>query len=458
MIRIILDSPEAEHFHVEVDGKRAGSPRLSFASIYLLEVQLPLHLLQDGVRLDMDPAGLKNRLAFELSLHAAYLHLVYHAWPRLYSRSPFRAGPLPQNFDQAFHGLRTLTLARSMPHCHHLKDTAKGSAILLASPGPSLDLDFVAANKDRLVVVAIGRAIGILAQAGIPPDVCYIQDTHPPTWHTLLDDVDENALTDTILVVNPAAPVPDYAQRFQAVYKAWNCHPFETDELPKLEESPPSATTGGYSLARLLGGHPIISQGADCGSPLEPERAKELPEHFNSLLNAHEAPDPNQAYGFYSEILLRFGGELAVSTMPRYLDCAQWVKSRAFRDKLEHGLEFYDQSLTGMLCFNSVIQPADQAPPLPETKRLALPQSPPTADPRPYAEALLKRFSSVDKFLKPGEPIPGVSLRAPFNCIFHGVKDYDGTRFVPQPDDYDLARERLDNILSTLGDILNQAS
>lgn len=335
-----------------------GKIPLSFDALYALPDAVDPQLLSDGISLRISERDFLTPLGFESLLQTIMINMVHCVFPRMHKMSPLRKHLQLQSIDCELHAIRNAALINNFNHLFAFKGAFQHIPIVIAMPGPSLDLDFIKNNRDKMLLMSAGRAAQKLIQANIIPDFIYMQDINAAAWRLSFDQLGDKQIS-SILIANPLGAIYKYHNNFSRVIKAWNAYSFEQDQLPKIDEIAPSSATGAYSAARLLGCDPVMFIGNDCGSvePLRSSNAQGLHRWTNLPMEQQ-----NGTWSFFShtinrDIYLRFGDELSISTSHDYISGVQWLKKAAKRDMLNSSLRTYDKSMTAFCQFNSVIKP-----------------------------------------------------------------------------------------------------
>lgn len=422
-----------------------GTMPLTLDAIHALYDSLDPRLLLQGLDLAMTPKALRTPLGFEALMQVAMINVVHCVFPRFNLTTPLRMHMQLQSMDAEINNIRNTALVNQTNHVHVLSGALKGLPMVVALPGPSLDLDFLREKRSSFILLAAGRAAGKLLEAGIDPDLVYMQDVNAKAW-----DLSFAALSDrrskAVLVANPLGKLHAHARIFSRVFKAWNLYSFETDAFPKLEEIAPSSVSGAYSLARLLGCDPVVFMGNDCGANTKPRSHLPAPQDQCSIpfrdLDRELLFEPtDRMYGLY----LRFADEFSVTTQTDYAAGAQWLKMRARRDAAQSGVRFYDNSTTRLCRFLSPIQDASALGPVGTHKLPRLPAYRTSFDPMPLLRQKAKAYALIAKLLSRGE-MPASALRRPYSCILQGTDMAFHDRLEPTPEDMAHIRANLDTV------------
>ena len=441
---------------VEADEKRIAEFPMSLKGIYALEPFFNdlfhagrltgfTHLEFDGPA-EGNLAGLK----LELLLQLIYLCVVFYLYPRYSPKSPLKPEASIEDFEHHLNGIRNIPHFERLCHCQVLRNHAQGMPIVLVAPGPSIDFDLLRRLRDRALVLAVGRSMPRLRAEGIDPDFLYVQETTASGWQAIFGQ-DDGTVLNTALVFNPAGPVHEHLHRVKLAYRAWNYYPFEEDQLPHIEEIAASSSTGAYSLARLMGGNPIVLLGCDCGEFRTPDNPSPL-----DTIPAHDLEEivrtgvvPTAPFRIFSKSLLNTGSGQVVMKAD-YVACAQWLKNRLFFSALNQGMEYFDSSVTGIIRTNGVAKPIPADLDFPVTGRRPFPIYVPNFDPSQYVKRLAGRYATFKRHFQRQGIIPNTALEAPYNCMFTDIKRYDGTSFELDAEETARVLARLDTLLEAV--------
>lgn len=363
---------------VENNGNDVATIPLSLGTIHSLFDSIDGQLLLDGISLKVTEKSIATPLGFEALLQIIMMNMVSCVFPRINMTfsSPLRSEVTMHSLDAETNYIRNAAIINDLNHVHILKDRLAGLPLLVALPGPSLDIEYIREHKKKFILLAVGRAVGKLFEAGIHPDFVFIQDVNQLAWDKSLEMLGDTK-TPSTLIANPLGRIWKYAKNFKRVFKAWNLYPFEVEDFPKIEEIAPSSVSGAYSVARLLGCSPIVFLGNDCGVNVAKPDTMAIPERLTNL--QYEKDGDSLVFmplKKMDDIRLSFGDEFSVATQNDYIAGSQWLKIRATQDARELGQRIYDNSQTRLVQFNSPIQniakykPGNQVvlPDLPEYK------------------------------------------------------------------------------------------
>lgn len=433
----------------------AGNPfyplALDLANIYGLD-ELLAHearraLVADGLdfRVVGEVPEAFRALSLELLRQVLYLHVTHCLYPRISTKARAHEEEAPEDFEHYLNGLRNMPLFKHLCHAHILKNHAFAEPVVIASPGPSLDVGLLRRLKGRAHILAIGRALPRLIRGGVVPDFVYVQDTAAHAWRDIFDFEGCPERIDTALIANPAGHIHAYAHKVSRVYKSWNYFPFEKDEMPKLEEIPPSSTSGAFSLAMLFGASEIIFMGNDCGS-LEKAPMK-YPIRLEEVLSTGQLPKMALDRPIY---FLDQTPQGPAWTKSDYIAGLQWLKTRIFTIGRRLGVRFWDNSTTGFLRNTGLVTPLPADFSRPPYEERPLPSYNISFHPEQYLKGRRGRFGMVRRSVANGNPIPPVGLERPFNAVFYDLPEYAAKGFDLDPRHRETVLARLDRIIGQI--------
>lgn len=149
-----------------------------------------------------------------------------------------------------------------------LRDSAGGRAAVVVSPGPSLErnIDVLAAERERFVVLAPSQSLKALVSAGIEPDLVVVVDSQDLTYH--FDGCPERFHRRLVLALkcHPRVVALPAEQRY--FYHMVN-NKLAAEFFTWLTGSPGTMITGysvantAFSLACLMGCDPVVLVGQD---------------------------------------------------------------------------------------------------------------------------------------------------------------------------------------------------
>jgi len=433
---------------VDHRGKQAASIPLSLQTIHSLFDSIGNNLLSDGISLHISEKSLATPLGFEALLQTIMMNMVSCIQPRLSVWS----SPDMHSMDAEINYIRNSACLNELNHLHILKNRLSGLPLLLALPGPSLDMEYIREHRASFVLLAAGRASRMLIDEGIYPDFIYIQDVNTNAWEQNFSSLGDKRIPST-LIANPLGRVWKFRKNFKRVFKAWNLYPFEKDCFPKISEIAPSSVSGAYSVARLLGCDPIVFIGNDCGTNVEPSEDTGLPQALTNL--EHERPGADLVFSPVTNVrnlYLRFGDEFSMMTQLDYTAGAQWLKMRTKRDVSEAGIRVYDRSLTRLCQFNSPIEDASGYTPAGHVALPELPRYETRYDVLKYLLYKKKTYEFIMRQFNAGR-VPGSALSKPGNSVF--CRTLFAQKRYAEPSDTDMARAK-DNAIQ-LVDHVNTA-
>lgn len=440
---------EANAIRVLHEGEELARLPLGLPSIYSLFDAMDTRLLSEGLSLGVSEKDLRTPLGFELFLQGIMMNMVHCVFPRFHVVAPLRERLPFQTMESEIQTILNTLCVNQLSHIHVCKDRLRGMPLLLALPGGSLDVDFVREHRKGFALMAAGRSAGRLLEAGVEPDIIYIQDINAKAWQANFGALGDRRLR-SILVANPQGDIQSFHHNFARVYKAWNMYPFERDRFPKPEEIAPSTATGAYSIARLLGADPIVFMGNDCGvNTAPPEDARGAAQLTNLDFREEDGLLVFEPTTYDTGLFLRFADEMCVRTSNNYISGGQWIKMRVFQQLQEQRFAVHDISDTRFCQFNSAIAPPPDGlfrepqsmPPLPYYDN--------EANPARFLEHRRKTYSLILKHLNEGAVINS-SLRKPFSCVYQGTAMLANDSIEPQGDDLRIARHNAEAILAVV--------
>ncbi len=427
-------------------GADLGRLPLSLPALHSLFDALDPQLLFQGMRLRLPEKSLRTPLGFEALLQTIMLNMVHCVFPRTNGTTPLRARLQIQSLDAETNFIRNAQFVNQVNHVHIAKDRLAGLPMLVALPGPSLDCGFIRRHRGSFILLAAGRAARPLVEAGIEPDLIYMQDVNAAAWDVNFAFLGGRRLS-SVLIANPLGAQHKYFHNFARVFKAWNLYPFEQDRFPKLEEIAPSSVSGAYSAARLLGCDPILFLGNDCGEVVPPLSDAEPPGDMTDHAFEREGNDLVFApVERRVDLYLRFADEFSIRTRNDYVAASQWLKMRAARDAAEGGRKIYDSSRTRVCQFNSVIMDASRLDAFREAVLPPLSGYATRCDPRPVLLGKQRAFSFILRQLRRGV-LPESVLKRPYSCILQGTRMAAADSLQPQDGDIAIAAANAETML-----------
>lgn len=359
--------------------------------------------------------------------------------------------------DAEINYIRNAACINQLNHVHILKDTLAGKPLLIALPGPSLDMDYIKKHRKSFILMAAGRGAGKLLNEGIHPDFIYIQDVNTFAWDSNFGMLGDEQIP-SILIANPLGRIWKYHRNFKRVFKAWNLYPFEQDTFPKIEEIAPSTASGAYSLARLLGCDPIVFIGNDCGSKKKPPQESTLPEAMTNLkytrIGERLVFEPLK---FRNNIRLCFGNEISIVTQNDYIAGSQWLKIRTGRDIPETGIKVYDCSQTKLCQFHSLIKDASQYTPGDPISLPKLPLYETHYDVSKYLNHKKQSYQFIQRHLKEGR-VPNSAMTKPYCSIFFNAPMGKKDSIEPTTDDFKTGTKTAASFIEHAETALNEIS
>ena len=429
--------------------KELGSIPLTTDNLYSLTGSIDHGLLSQGLSLRISERDLLNPVGFETLLQAVMLNMIHCTFPRMHKMGPMRKNLALQSLDWETNYIRNTEIINQANHLGVLKDKLAGLPMVIAAPGPSLDLDFLREHRGSIVLLSVGRAARNLIEAGIEPDFIYIQDINHFAWDNAFDFLGDRVLSST-LIANPVGKIFKYRRNFKRIIKAWNFYPFERDLMPRIDEIAPSSTTGAYSVARLLGCDPVILMGNDNGVPEPPRKASSILESMTNIPHTFQGREVVlEPFKYTHTMYLRFADEFSVLTRNEYVSGSQWLKVRSLADHQQAGKTTFDNSATGLCRFNSVIADMDGLGPL---QPISLPPLPLYETDYDSTRLLLhkqKGYAFIHRQLEKGI-MPASALKRPYSCLLQGTEM--ASRDIAEANEADIALA-LENARTIMGHI-----
>jgi hypothetical protein len=425
---------------------RLGAIPLTLPGVHGLADAIAPELFRDGLSLAITEKDLRNPLGFELLLQVIMLNMVHYVFPRVHLTIPMAATLELQSMDSEINTIRNTAYLNRMNHLFILKDHLRGLPLVVAMPGPSLDMDFLRRRRESFVLLAAGRAAGKVLEAGITPDFIFIQDVIPAAWDLSFGSLGDRVV-ETVLVGNPMGMIHKYFKNFRRVMKAWNMYPFERDIFPKIPEIAPSTVSGAYSMARLLGADPVIFVGNDCGDPVPPPPPGQGPQSQTNL--PWEAEGDHLVFtptARMASLFLRFADEFSMRTSNSYVAGAQWIKARAGRTAKASPVSLFDRSLTRFTRFNSVLRPFDEAVLSGPCRMPELPRYDTAYDPADFLLRKKRLYAFAIRQLQQGS-IPRTLFSRPQSCLLEGTDMARNDRTTPTDDDAGIMLENARRIM-----------
>jgi len=452
MLRI---SCENKIISISVAGRKMPGLGLSLANVYALDSLLAnpgtKGLLAEGIDFRLvGPVPRESHLLYmELLRQILYLHTTHCLYPRISSKAPSRLPDSPEDFEHYLNGLKNIPLLSTLCHCQVLQGHVEGAPVVIASPGPSLDVEHLRRLKGRAYIIATGRALPRLVTGGVIPDFIYVQDTSAQAWEDTFVFEGCPEVLDSVLVANPVGHLHTYAHKARHVYRAWNCYSFERDIMPKIEEIAPSSTSGSFSLALMLGAGEIVFMGNDSGALGEPPTR--AAHSLDDMLRCGTVP--GEALLGLSHFTLETPQGTAWTTSD-YIAALQWLKTRIFRLALQGGIRFHDNSATGFLRDIGLVSKLSEDYSCPPYARKPLPRYTPQIHAERFATMQTQRLTMVRRCIEGGRPVPPIGLKRPVNAVFCNIPGYSGEGFVLQDRYRAVVLDRIDQALQSLKRII----
>lgn len=439
---------QSQTLSIAHDGEKPVTAPLTLSSIHALYHPSEKDFFVEGIRLRITRRDLLTPLGFETLLQVIMMNMVSAVYPRVCRWAPMKKRLQVFSPNTEANHIRNSALYNNFNHLHILANSLTSVPILLALPGPSLDIDYIKKNRSSFVLMAAGRASGKLFDAGIDPDIVYIQDINAQAWGMNFDGLKDRK-TSSVLIGNPAGRIWKYAKNFQRVFKAWNLYPFETDIFPRLEEIAPSTTSGAYSVARLLGGSPIVMMGNDSGTNISPLKTGNIPEMVTNLTFQEDEEHLIFSPTTFQDLYLRFGDEFSVMTQNDYIAGVQWLKSKISQEMKTSRLDIYDLSTTGLCRFNSQIMDGVSYKPKGEVTLPQFPHYSINYDIEKFLRQKKSAYSFIMRQLDKGV-IPKTAWRHPLSCVLSNTDIHHSDGISTRVIDVQIAKDNTEFILQHL--------
>jgi len=171
------------------------------------------------------------------------------------------------HFGKRWHANIVMNLARAEAAPHAIRPRAT-AAVTAAGPSLELQLPRLAAERDRVLLVATDTSLPALVRSGIRPDVVLSIDCQNHGYHHFLQGIP----TETSLFLDLASP-PLLARLLVPPVFVASAHPFvryidsHWRKMPPIDTSGGNVTHAAVSLARALGARRIAVYGADFSYP-----------------------------------------------------------------------------------------------------------------------------------------------------------------------------------------------
>ncbi len=188
---------------------------------------------------------------------------VYPLGSQSLSRSiPFRNITQDLFYDQLVHAYENLPAFAACPDIDAVRGLFQGETAILAAAGADLagKLDFLRANQDRAVIIAVNSALKTLVAAGIKPQFCVVNDTSLQVSRTFEG---LPLLRPVMLVAHSLSHLGGavFPQKF--LFGAFRPDVFGPKPTLRLHGS---VLTTAFSLARHLGCGRVVLTGAQLSS------------------------------------------------------------------------------------------------------------------------------------------------------------------------------------------------
>ncbi len=445
MLTIFCDD---ESIRLTFEGTALSQFPMSLRHVYNMEPLIAecqrSGILSDGLSLKFQgpcqDAHVGMRL--ELIMQLQELSATYYTYPKLSEKSPHRPENSREDFEHHLHSIENLEVYGSLCNCPVLAGYAKGLPVVLVAPGPSFDGELLRRLKGKAIIVAVGRVLPRLLAHDVIPDFLYVQETTASGWEEIFRGVSGPPLP-TVLVANPVGPIARYRHLVKHVYKSWNYYDFEKDKMEAIESIAPSSTTGAYSFALLLGARDLYFMGCDCGS-LQTE-SHSLPYAWPLQEMARQGSVPDVVFTTLGQLILPTE-EGSVLTKSDYVASLQWLKRHIMRD-VPRGVNFYDNSATGLLRYHGITQPYPAHIEYAEYGKRPLPLYNPHFDVTSHRKLLESRYLYLKRHFQRHNTIPSVALMPPYNCIFKDIDRFSGVTLELTAEEVALVASRLERLV-----------
>ena len=443
------------NINIRLKNKKIGILPLNLNSVYYLFNSIESHLMSEGISLRLSKKDLLTPLCFELLLQVIMYNMVHCIHPKIHSTYKNNKNLIAHSLDAEINYIRNAYLISKINHVHILANYFKNTPIMLALPGPSLDLDFVKEKRKSYLLMSVGRAAGKLIEAGIYPDFIYIQDINTSAWKNNFECI-KNKTIPSILIANPLGRITPYQHCFKRILKPWNMYSFEKDNFPKIDEIPSSSISGAFSIVRLFGCNPVLFVGNDCGVNTPPRDSETLPEKMTNL--SYEIIDkdilftPNKKK---KKLYLNFGDEFSVTTMNEYIAGSQWLKMVSRHDSELTGRKLFDRSKTNLCQFNSIIQ--DYSKLNNHFNHFIMPNLPyydNKYSPQKYLLHKKNAYNFILKHLQKGV-IPNSCLKKPYNSVLFNTSMWNNGSSTLSKNDIQIAIKNNTNLLNHIENTLS---
>lgn len=433
---------------IDREGEELVRSSLSLDNIWALFHPSERDVFTEGIKLRIPKRDLISPLGYEALLQTILINTVFSVFPRRCRSYPLRKRLQMLSLNAEVNHIRNSAHINSLNHSYVLKDCVASKPLLMALPGPSMDLEYIKKHRDSFVLLAVGRAATKLIEAGIEPDFAYIQDVNALAWDTNFEFLGDRQVS-TTLIANPAGRIWKYRRNFKRVFKAWNLFHFENDVFPRLEEIGPSSISGGYSVARLLGGDPIVIIGSDCGANMPEPEADTIPESFTNI-DYEEVGDDlvfSVTRPYWGMTLnLHYPGAFSIASQTDYVAGAQWLKIKATQDMAQYGLKVYDNASTRLCRFNTPILDSDDYTPGPALSLPELPSYRTEYDIGKYLRQKKSGYSFIKRQLDKGI-LPDAAWRFPQSCVLTNTTIHQSDNMETRPIDVQIAKDNTEFIL-----------
>ncbi|MCR6653756.1 MAG: DUF115 domain-containing protein [Cellvibrionaceae bacterium] len=193
----------------------------------------------------------------------------------------------------------TLNLNEGTPVFRHTPHTKGLPPVFIIGNGPSLDkqINFIRANKDKVIVISCGTALGSLAKVGIKPEfhIEMERNSHVRAWieHGTTAEFREGI---TLLCLNTASPEVTHLFKSVCIARKPNDigEPLIGDKVPEalsLQLCNPTVTNAGLSYAISMGFKEIYLLGVDLGTAPDAQ-------HHSKLSLYYDLEEKTQSKGF----------------------------------------------------------------------------------------------------------------------------------------------------------------
>ncbi len=444
-----------QNIQVYFDKKKYGELPVSLENIYNLFNAIPVPLLEKGISLQLKRKDILNPMAFELFLHVIMANMVHCVHPKIHAIFKKNRNLIGHSLDAEINYIENTTITNNINHIHILRNFFKNVPVIIALPGPSLDLEYIKHERKKSLLISAGRAAEKLLKAQIYPDFIYIQDVNTPGWKKNFDLVRGRKIP-SILIANPLGKIIPYKDCFTRIFKPWNMYSFENDMFPGMNRIASSSASGALSIARHFGCNPLLFVGNDCGENISPPDINSLPERHTNLEYIKNQNDiifkPDKKS---KNIFLRFGDELCIKTMNEYVAGSQWIKMISRIDNAATNRTIFDYSKTRLCQFNSIIKDISEYKGTKNNFNLPkLPYYINNNKPKMYLNHKKNAYKFILRKLNKGI-VPKSALSKPYNSIFTNSSIWKDESSILSQADIDIAKNNCEVLINHINNTLS---